>query len=89
MKPAKQRHYDIVAAELENRVLHTGLWTRAVAETGEEGAAARARYINLRVAELATQEEIEKAVARGKRRKAPLVFLLLIIAFLIFLIRML
>jgi hypothetical protein len=63
-----QRFYDIVAVELQRRSLRPGLWTRAVAETGGEGEAARALYIRLRVAELEQIEHAESARAEAKRR---------------------
>ena len=66
-----QRFYDIVAEELQRKVLKPGTWARAVAETGGEGEAARAHYIRLRVAELASMEQAELTrVAAEKKRKA-------------------
>lgn len=68
-----QRYYDIVAQELQSRILRPGLWARAVAETGGEGAAARALYIRYRVAELTQQEKEERVRAEeqeAQRRHA-------------------
>src|SRR5438477_460887 len=67
-----QRYYEIVGQELQRRVLHAGLWARAVAETGDEGATARALYIRLRVAELVQEEQAEsiRAHAEASRRAA-------------------
>lgn len=67
-----QRYYEIVAQELQDRVLRPGLWTRAVAETGDEESAARALYIRFRVAELMQQEQAERirADAEAQRRAA-------------------
>jgi hypothetical protein len=52
-----QARYDRVAEELAANNLKPGLWTRAIAETGCEDGKARARYIQLRVAELANSED--------------------------------
>lgn len=47
-----QRFYDRVAAELQAKQLHEGLWARAIAETGGDMDQARALYIHLRAAAL-------------------------------------
>ena len=67
-----QRYYEVVGQELQNKVVRAGLWARAVAETGDEGAAARGLYISLRVAELMQQEQAEsiRIDADAKRRAA-------------------
>lgn len=57
VRGADQRYYDTVAEELRRSFLRPGLWTRAVAETGGEGDAARALYVRLRVAELTFEDE--------------------------------
>lgn len=73
-----QRHFDVVGAELQNGSVKPGLWTRAVAETGSEGSEARARYINLRVAELVETEEIlaerQRNLATSKNQRSAAVF---------------
>ena len=56
----EQRFYDFVALELQSRNIRPGLWARAVAEVGDEGATARARYIQLRVKELADEERLRE-----------------------------
>jgi hypothetical protein len=58
---SNQRHYEIVAEELQRRFVRPGLWTRAVAETSGEGSAARAFYIRLRVAEVIEIEQADRA----------------------------
>lgn len=66
---SEQRFYDIVASELQSRSLKPGLWARAVAEVGDEGAGARARYIQLRVTELAEQERLDEEQRREAQRR--------------------
>lgn len=69
MSANDQQHYETVAAEIQQKVLRPGLWTRAFAESGGEDAKAKALYIRLRVAEL---KEEEKALVRQeaeRRRK--------------------
>jgi hypothetical protein len=65
-----QHYYEIVAEELQRRFLRPGLWTRAVAESGGEGDAARALYIRLRVLEIVQIEQAEhaRAVAESRQR---------------------
>jgi hypothetical protein len=53
---SQQKYYDAVAEEIINRKLKRGLWARAIAEAGCEGAPARAVYIRLRVSELVEEE---------------------------------
>ena len=64
-----QRYYEIVADELQRRFLRPGLWTRAVAEAGTDGGAARALYIRYRVAELARQESAERSQAEAEAQQ--------------------
>lgn len=65
------KFYEEVARELETKSLRPGLWTRAVAETGDEGSAAKALYIRLRVSELVQQEQTDRANSQAEaRRKA-------------------
>jgi hypothetical protein len=65
------KFYEEVARELETKSLRPGLWTRAVAETGDEGSAAKALYIRLRVSELVQQEQIDRVGSQAEaRRKA-------------------
>jgi hypothetical protein len=70
-QPENDKYYDEVARELETKSLRPGLWTRAVAETGDEGSAAKALYIRLRVSELVKQEQTDRASSQAEaRRKA-------------------
>jgi len=62
-----QRYYDLVASELQARFIRPGLWARAVAETGTEGAQARALYIRLRVLDLIAEENAEREKAEAAR----------------------
>ncbi len=62
-----QSFYNIVALELRHRLLKTGLWLRAVTETGGEGKEAQVRYIQLRVAELV--QELERVRLMSKLQK--------------------
>ncbi len=64
-----QRFYEIVADELQRKSLRAGLWARAVAETGSEGEAARARYIRLRVGELIQAEQSSRARAAAELKR--------------------
>ena len=64
-----QRYYEIVAEELWSRSLRPGLWARAVAETCDEGAVARAFYTRLRVAELMQLEEAERIAEKARAEK--------------------
>jgi hypothetical protein len=61
--------YDAVAAELRERVLQPGLWTRAYAEADGNEPRARAIYIKLRVAQLAA-DAAAAAAADAKREAA-------------------
>ena len=63
------KFYDEVARELEAKSLRPGLWTRAVAETGDEGSAAKALYIRLRVSELVQQEQTDRASLQAEARR--------------------
>ncbi len=65
-----QAFYNIVALELRDQALRPGLWARAVAETGDEGSQARARYIRLRVAELIKERERLRLLAKLEKDKA-------------------
>lgn len=67
-----QRYYDVVAEELQCKYIRTGLWARAVAETGGEGDTARSLYIRLRVSELIQIEQADRlrAAAEMERRVA-------------------
>lgn len=70
-KTGSDKFYDEVARELEAKSLRPGLWTRAVAETGDEGSAAKALYIRFRVSELVQQEQTGRASIQAEaRRKA-------------------
>lgn len=60
-----QHLYDSVADELHHKVLAPGMWTRALAESGGDVNAARALYIQFRVAQLKEQEREE--IARQKQ----------------------
>ena len=62
MFDAKQRYFDAVAAELAQRIIHPGLWARAVAKTGSDDGRARAIYINLRAKELQNAERQSRSV---------------------------
>lgn len=64
-----QRYYEIVAQELQRRFIRPGLWARAVAETGNEGATARALYIRFRVEELVQEEQAEEAQRRASEER--------------------
>ena len=63
------KFYEEVARELESKSLRPGLWTRAVAETGDEGSAAKALYIRLRVSELVQQEQTDRANSQAEARR--------------------
>lgn len=64
-----QHHYDIVAGELQQRVLKPGLWARAIAESGGDEEKARAFYIRFRVTEL-KDEERERTSRMAQEAKA-------------------
>ncbi len=66
---ASQKYYDVVGQELQDRQVVPGLWARAVAETGNEGAEARARYIKLRVADLVEEARIETERLQAARKR--------------------
>ena len=74
MPDSQQQYYDVVAAELAQKILKPGIWARAMAEAGTDDARAQAYYIRLRVAEL-KEEEIPPPspdVVAGKVRKKPM-----------------
>ncbi len=62
---ARQKYYDLVSAELHLQKLQDGLWTRAFAEAAGDSAVARARYIQLRVAELAGRDKTNVPIIAG------------------------
>ena len=64
------RFYDVVAQELQEKSMVPGLWTRAIAETGDEGSTAKSLYIRLRVSELIRQEQgnHEKSIAEARQK---------------------
>jgi hypothetical protein len=64
-----QAFYNIVALELKNRYLKSGLWMRAVAETGHEGIEAQALYIKLRVSELINERESLRLRAKLQQKE--------------------
>lgn len=67
MSDSDQKYYDLVAEELEYKNIKIGVWTRAIAETGDEGPKAKAVYIKLRVAELKHEKESPSVVHQVMR----------------------
>ena len=57
-----QDYFDIVAGELQDRQVKPGLWTRAIAESGQDDGRARAAYIKLRIRELKEEDEQQPIV---------------------------
>jgi hypothetical protein len=55
--------YEVVAEELQKRVIVPGVWTRAFAEAGGDNEKARALYIKYRVAQLAAGESTQRPSA--------------------------
>ena len=64
---ADEKYYSIVGRELQEKQLKPSLWARAVAETRTEGTAARARYIALRLEDLA---EIDRCESEQRKEAA-------------------
>jgi signal transduction histidine kinase len=63
----EKRYYDAVAEELQNKQLAPGVWARALTETDGDEVRARARYIKLRVQQIA-EEEKAKATQEWQQR---------------------
>lgn len=66
-----QKYYDVVATELSQNDIKSGLWTRAIAMSGSEDSKTKSEYIRLRVAQLKEQEDrdkppVEKILAANK-----------------------
>ena len=65
-----QKYFDQVAQELNNGNIDPGVWARALADTSDESAKAKARYINLRVNILKKLEQEHVAKTRAQARQA-------------------
>ena len=66
MQIPDEAYYEMAATELEQGTVRKGLWVKAVAETGGNDAAARARYLKLRVE--AMRGEAAAALTRASER---------------------
>ena len=60
-----QDYFDIVAGELQDRQVKPGLWTRAIAESGQDDGRARAAYIKLRIRELKEEDEQQRKASEA------------------------
>ena len=70
-KVAEELIYEQVAAEVAAGAIRQGLWAKAIAESDGNEAAAKARYIKLRVELLIAEAELaEHAVKQATKRAA-------------------
>lgn len=59
----EEAYYEMAAKELEQGSMRKGLWLKAVAETGGNDAAARSKYLKLRVEALRSEAAVALAAA--------------------------
>ena len=57
LPPSDQRFYDAVAQEIQSGALQPGVWARALADSDGNESRARAKYIRLRVAQMAAEAQ--------------------------------